>query len=194
MSELAARLSDPKVAEALTTVLEHADLLAVLVEGLDGLLRRTELIGENVTDVAREAVSMAVAQPYYKDAVNLPYTQIATSLVEVAAVVPRAVPGLLHFVNSGVIENVIDSDMVTPEAVDAVSVVARGMVRGTDRWRVAPLPVTGPVTLTRLLRDADIQRAISYAACVAKAVGQELAVHQAHHATTATTTPTTRSA
>ena len=33
------RLDDPRVAEALTTLLDHADLLAVLVSGLDGFVR-----------------------------------------------------------------------------------------------------------------------------------------------------------
>ena len=43
------RLDDPRVAEALTTLLDHADLLAVLVSGLDGFVRRGDDITANLT-------------------------------------------------------------------------------------------------------------------------------------------------
>ena len=47
------RLDDPQVAAALNTLLDHADVLAVLVSGLDGFVRR----GDTITSTLSSAVS-----------------------------------------------------------------------------------------------------------------------------------------
>nr|7UTD_Q Chain Q, Type 2 [NiFe]-hydrogenase Huc membrane adapter subunit [Mycolicibacterium smegmatis MC2 155]7UTD_R Chain R, Type 2 [NiFe]-hydrogenase Huc membrane adapter subunit [Mycolicibacterium smegmatis MC2 155]7UTD_S Chain S, Type 2 [NiFe]-hydrogenase Huc membrane adapter subunit [Mycolicibacterium smegmatis MC2 155]7UTD_T Chain T, Type 2 [NiFe]-hydrogenase Huc membrane adapter subunit [Mycolicibacterium smegmatis MC2 155] len=48
------RLDDPQVAEALNSLLDHADLLAVLVKGLDGFVRRGDDIANNLTSAIGE--------------------------------------------------------------------------------------------------------------------------------------------
>jgi hypothetical protein len=48
------RLDDPRVAEALNSLLDHADLLAVIVAGLDGFVRRGDDITENLTSAIGE--------------------------------------------------------------------------------------------------------------------------------------------
>lgn len=59
LDALAERLLDPKTASALNTLLDHADLLAVLVSGLDGLVSR----GDTITDsLASGAVELRAAQ------------------------------------------------------------------------------------------------------------------------------------
>lgn len=42
------RLLDPKTADALNTLLDHADLLATVVSGLDSLISRGEIITESL--------------------------------------------------------------------------------------------------------------------------------------------------
>ena len=51
---LMARLEDPAVAASLVTLLDHADLLAVLVQGLDGFIARSEIIGNSLLDSVTE--------------------------------------------------------------------------------------------------------------------------------------------
>ena len=46
--QLAEQLKDPAVVGSLLTLLDHADLLAVLVTGLDQLISRSEVIGDSV--------------------------------------------------------------------------------------------------------------------------------------------------
>ncbi len=48
------RLDDPQVAAALNTLLDHADVLAVLVSGLDGFVRRGDTITETVSSAVAE--------------------------------------------------------------------------------------------------------------------------------------------
>jgi len=59
LDALAERLLDPKTANALNTLLDHADLLAVVVTGLDGLVSRGDTIAESL---ASGAVELRTAQ------------------------------------------------------------------------------------------------------------------------------------
>ncbi|GFG55680.1 hypothetical protein CQY20_08460 [Mycolicibacterium agri] len=44
--ELIQRLYDPQVAASLGVILDHADLLATVIQGLDGMLRRADVISD----------------------------------------------------------------------------------------------------------------------------------------------------
>lgn len=54
MQRLVAQLNDPNTANALRNILKHADLLEVLIEGLDGVIRRGDVLAENVGSSLRE--------------------------------------------------------------------------------------------------------------------------------------------
>ena len=47
---LVERLEDPRVASGLQNLLDHVDLLAILVIGLDGFVGRSEIIGEALAE------------------------------------------------------------------------------------------------------------------------------------------------
>lgn len=51
---LAQRLAEPRTAAAVNSLLDHADLLALLVSGLDGLLSRGDTITDSLADGAGE--------------------------------------------------------------------------------------------------------------------------------------------
>ena len=149
-SPLEQRLADPAVADALASLLDHAELVAVLLEGLDQLVARSEVIGDSVlagvTEV-REAIAGA----------DLPLARDVD--------VPRIVETTTRLVQS---------DLLDPAAVDTISLLARGLVRGGDDFVADPVPVTGVLSLGKVLKDPDVRRALSYFATVAKAVGREL--------------------
>jgi uncharacterized protein YjgD (DUF1641 family) len=65
-------------------------------------------------------------------------------------------------------------------------VLARGVGRGNAEFAASPVAVGGIFSLGKLLKDPDINRALSFAATVAKAVGQELKIAR----TTSTNSPT----
>ncbi|TIC82614.1 DUF1641 domain-containing protein [Nocardioides sp. GY 10127] len=148
---LASRLDDPQVAASLATLLEHADLVAVLLEGLDGFLARSESIGASLMEAVVDARATVEGNEL---------------LGELQVDVPKV---------AGAAVRLINADLLTPEAVDQVSVLARGLVQGGEDYKAAPIEVGGPLSLLKLLKDPDVNRAISYFATVAKAIGREVA-------------------
>jgi Protein of unknown function (DUF1641) len=171
---LGERLADPRVANALASLLDHADLLAVLVEGLDQLVSRSEIIGDSLLENITDLRSTVENSPGIKDS-GVGVQEITESAASLAAVLPRAAPGMVAAVESGAIDRLLGSDLVSPEAVDQIAVLARGFARGKDDFANRPVEVGGLLSLPKLLKDPDVNRALSYFATVAKAVGQELA-------------------
>ncbi len=147
---LSARLDDPTIAGALSSLLDRADLLAVLLDALDGFIGRSEVIGNSLADGFTELRSTMAGNE---------------NLQKAGADIPRILDTATR---------VVSSDLLDPAAVDRISVLARGLVRGGDKFDADPVSVGGPLSLLKLLKDPDINRAISYFATVAKAVGQEI--------------------
>ena len=58
--------------------------------------------------------------------------------------------------------------------VASIRVLARGLVQGGEDAATRPVEVNGPLSLLKLLKDPDVNRAISYFATVARAIGREL--------------------
>ncbi|GAA3601047.1 DUF1641 domain-containing protein [Marihabitans asiaticum] len=185
---LAATLDDPQVVASLTTILEHADLLAVLIEGLDQLVARSEVIGDSLLagiDELRD-VDTGTAPPL---------SELARSGMSLASVLPKAAPGIAAAAESGVIERLLSSDIASPEAVEGLAVIARGVGRGSAAFETGrAVDASGVRGITRVLRDPDIQRALTYGATIAKAIGQELAAGRAQGGAETTGNTTEQSA
>ena len=168
---LAERLADPQVAGALATLLDHADLLAVIVEGLDQFVGRSEVIGDSLISGIQELRGpdgVAAASP-----VDL--AAVAGAGVQMASILPQAAPGMVEAVESGAVDKLFATAVVSAEALPQVQVLARAFVKGSEEFQRRPIEVGGPVSLLRLLRDPDVSRALSFFATVAKSVGKELA-------------------
>ncbi len=172
-AQLSQRLNDPVVAAALTSLLDRAELLAVLLQGLDEMVARSEVIGDNLAGSFNELRTTVQSNKALADSgVDLQaLVEAATSL---AAVLPRAAPGMVAAVETGAIDKLFASGVISTEAVDQVAVVATGLVRGSSAFATQPVHVGGALSLMRMLKDPDISRALSYFATVAKAIGQEL--------------------
>lgn len=52
--DLLQRLDDPRIVSSLSTILDHADLLATLIDALDGFVRRGEVIGDSLLSFVEE--------------------------------------------------------------------------------------------------------------------------------------------
>jgi hypothetical protein len=73
---LAERLAEPRTAAAINTLLDHADLLALLVSGLDGLVSRGDTITDSLADGVSELLGSDLVDP---------------KVIEIAALASRAV-------------------------------------------------------------------------------------------------------
>jgi len=168
---LADRLNDPAVANALSSLLDHADLLALLVVGLDGFIARTEVIGDNLVDGIDELRGAAQNE---ERASGLDVQALAEAGKSLARSLPKAAPGIAAAVESGALEKLVASGVLGEESIDQVALLGRGLARGAGAYATRPVEVGGTLSLLRLLKDPDISRAISYFATVAKSIGQEL--------------------
>ncbi len=97
--QVRAKLDDPRVAAALNDLLEHADLLAILVSGLDGLVRRSDEISDSVTSAIGE----------FKGEVNTPLKSVdlaglAGTFATLSGKVIEATPALNSLLGSSLVD------------------------------------------------------------------------------------------
>jgi uncharacterized protein YjgD (DUF1641 family) len=109
LETLKARLDDPAVAAALSNLLDHADLLAVLLVGLDGLVSRSEVIGDALAEGVDDFRQLAAAFPR-PDGVSS--GDVVSSLMTVSAVLPRIAEPMARVADSGLIDRVLDSGII----------------------------------------------------------------------------------
>ena len=143
------KLQEPAVAAAVANLLDHAELVAVLLEGLDQFVARSETIGDSLFASVDE---------------------LRTTVAGNETLAGFDAAGLLDSAH-----RLAASGVVSPPAIDSMATVARGIVAGGERFTQDPVEVTGIFSLTRLLKDPDIRRALSSGATVARSLGQELA-------------------
>lgn len=149
-THLVDRLGDPSVAASLEVLLDHADLLAILVEGLDGFVARSEVIGDSLVSGLDDLRGV---------------TGDGGGLDGAAAELGRL---------KDAAASLMQSDLLKPEALEQLGVLSRGLARGGERYAATPVEITGVRSMARLLKDPDIKRALGYVATLAQAIGQEL--------------------
>jgi hypothetical protein len=162
--DLAARLDDPQVVQSLQSLLDHADLLAVLLVGLDGLIRR----GDTIADSLAEGVSelRSVQRPD-----GLPDSgQLLDAARKLGGMLEPTLDVLPTF------EYLLRSDMGDRRVIDVAAMASRAVLAGSETSAAAPARQRRPgiFGLWRALRDDDTRRALGFVLAVAKSLGQEL--------------------
>jgi uncharacterized protein YjgD (DUF1641 family) len=116
LESLKARLDEPQVAAALANLLDHADLLAVLLVGLDGLVSRSETIGDALASGMGEFRELTASLPR-PDGVS--GGDVVAGLVTLSAVLPRVAGPLARIAESGVLDRMVDSGLLDSLAAHA---------------------------------------------------------------------------
>jgi uncharacterized protein YjgD (DUF1641 family) len=112
--QLQARLSDPKILDALNRLLDRAELLAFSADALDGFIRRGDEITDNIGGLVDEAKKGSVPPEFMDVAGKLP--QLARAGVHVANTVDK--PEVAALLNSGLLEL-----LGKPETIEALKFV-----------------------------------------------------------------------
>jgi Uncharacterized conserved protein len=160
--QLVERLEDPAVATALGQILDHADLLALMVSAFDGFLRRSDSIVEAVSDGVRELGSIG-DRPAALAEVDL--QQLASSLTTLSVRVAKATPGLTAL---------LESSFTDPRTVSALEMVGSALVEGREEAAKNPSAPTGVFGVVRALKDEDVARGIGLLIHVARALGRKV--------------------
>ncbi|ABM13178.1 MULTISPECIES: DUF1641 domain-containing protein [Mycolicibacterium] len=149
------RLDDPRVAEALDTLLEHADLLAVLVTGLDGFVRRGDDITANLTSAIGELKGQT------------------GDLGELSASLAVLTSGLVNAAPA--ISTLLNSSLTKPQGADVVAALGDALVSARQSMPAPPRGVRGVwKTLRGAARDPDVTRGLVYLLEVARAFGRRV--------------------
>lgn len=151
------RLEDPRTATALHTLLDNAELVAVLVGGLDGLARKGEVIGDTLAEVLHELRAAGKASGL----------DPATTTQQLATLIPTLADA------SPAINRILDSPIVEPEPIDVLSETAIALVRGLKSAQANDTRV-GLTGLVRATRDPDVQRGLGFLMEVAREFGRVL--------------------
>ena len=149
------RLDDPRVADALNTLLEHADLLAVLVTGLDGFVRRGDDITANLTSALGELKGQSVE-----------LGQLSSSLAQLSGGLVHAAPALTTLLNS---------PLTDPQGAEVIAALGDAMVSARTSVPPAPRGVRGLwKTLRGAAKDPDVARGVAYLLEVARVFGRRV--------------------
>lgn len=169
--QLRDRLDDPAVAASLNNLLDHADLLAILLTGLDGFVRRGDQISETLAEAVDELRTAAsTANVPGLDGVkgelrSVDLQALAASLSSLASALVAATPAL---------NKILKSPLVDPQAADVLAELGQALVEGKAASEADPGGPKGIFGLWRVTKDKDINRGMGFLVQVARAFGRQL--------------------
>lgn len=147
---LKARLDEPQVAASLNSLLDHADLLAIVAVAIDGFLSRGDVIANTLAEAVGELRGASVDTPLAGIDVK--------GLVGSAKDAAPALQNLLGQVSDPRV--VVVFGQLTTAVAEAQTVHA-------------PAP-TGALSLLRALKDPDTAAGLGFLLQVAKSFGRQL--------------------
>ncbi|MEZ0357752.1 DUF1641 domain-containing protein [Mycobacterium sp. SA01] len=158
------RLDDPHVAAALNTLLDHADVLAVLLSGLDGLLSRGDTITDSVSAAVVElrGASSAAVVPGADALKGVDLQSLATSLASLSGSVVTAAPAL---------NTVLSSGLTKPETAAVLASIGDALGDGKAG---AANPPKGIYGLWKATKDPDFARGLGFLVAVATSFGRRV--------------------
>ncbi|WP_085916642.1 MULTISPECIES: DUF1641 domain-containing protein [Pseudonocardia] len=163
--ELLERLDDPTVAASLSVVLEHADLLAVLVVALDGFLRRGDTIMEGVADGVRDL--RQASGPGVSSLSGIDVQGLMSSATTLSGGVVAATPTLHALLTSTLVTD--------PRAAKAIALLGDAVVEGADAASAIKAGPTGVFGLLRVLKDENVSRGLNLLIEIVRSLGRRLA-------------------
>ncbi|GAB22334.1 hypothetical protein GOPIP_030_00040 [Gordonia polyisoprenivorans NBRC 16320 = JCM 10675] len=176
---LADRLADPEVADSLMSLLDHADLVAILVEGVDGILRRGDDLSNTLIDAMSEARATLTADDSPFAGINA--DEVKDAARSAVALAKQAGPLLAALADSG--------------AVNAGTVGAAGRLAGAlgdaDATYSAGMSVPSAWGIARALRDRNVRSGLAYLLEVARSLGASNGQAPPNHAVSRTDSSTT---
>jgi Protein of unknown function (DUF1641) len=164
--EVIARLDDPRIASSISLILDHADLLATIIVGLDGLLRRAEVIGDNVASGVAEVRDLAAAGNGQRPWPSVDLAALSGSVTRLSAAVVDATPAL---------DRLLHSPLTDPQTADVLAEVGEALLEGKQAATADPRGPKGVFALMRVTKDPDVSRGLGFMIQIARAFGKRLA-------------------
>jgi uncharacterized protein YjgD (DUF1641 family) len=179
------KLENPEVVAALSSLLDNVDLLAVLIAGLNGLVQRSELMGEAIIDgfgdirtltgsvTAPEEVMGLNIKAVLGDVSELTKAlpELTSMLPQLTSILPKVAPGLAEIADAGLIDEFIRSGLTEARSVDQLGNLLKGVAKGINS---KPVEVSGVLSLVRQVKDPDVSRGLGFALGLLQAIGAQI--------------------
>lgn len=164
--EVIAHLDDPAIASSLSLILEHADLLATIIVGLDGLLRRADVIGDNVASGIAEIRDVAASSSGQQFWPSIDLAALSDTATRLSAAVVDATPAL---------DRLLHSPLTDPQTAELLAEVGEALLEGKRAAAADPRGPKGVFALMRVTKDPDVSRGLGFMIQIARAFGKRLA-------------------
>lgn len=161
------KLDDPKVAASLNNLLDHADLLAVLVTGLDGFVRRGDAITDSLSAVVSDfkGASVAGVVPGADALKGVDLQGLAQSLATLSNSLVGATPAL---------NTLLSSRLTDPAAAEVLAQLGQALVEGKAAAAADPGGPKGLFGFWKVTKDPDVVRGLGFMIQVARAFGRQV--------------------
>jgi len=164
--DLIQRLDDPQIASSLAVILDHADLLATLILGLDGVLRRAEVIGDSLATGVAEVRELAASSNGQRPWPTVDLAALSDAVTRLSAAVVDATPAL---------DKLLHSPLTDPQTADVLAEVGAALLEGKRAAAEDPRGPKGVFALMRVTKDPDVSRGLGFMIQIARAFGKRLA-------------------
>src|SRR4029453_3932854 len=142
------------------------DLLATIIVGLDGLLRRAEVIGDNVASGVAEVRDLAAAGNGQRPWPSVDLAALSGSVTRLSAAVVDATPAL---------DRLLHSPLTDPQTAEVLAEIGEALLEGKRAAAADPRGPKGVFALMRVTKDPDISRGLGFMIQIARAFGKRLA-------------------
>jgi Protein of unknown function (DUF1641) len=164
--DLIQRLDDPQIASSLALILDHADLLATIIVGLDGLLRRAEVIGDSLASGVAEVRELAASSNGQRPWPSVDVAALSDTVTRLSAAAVDATPAL---------DRLLHSPLTDPQTADVLAEVGEALLEGKRAAAEDPRGPKGVFALMRVTKDPDVSRGLGFMIQIARAFGRRLA-------------------
>lgn len=164
--DLIQRLDDPQIASSLAVILDHADLLATLVLGLDGLLRRAEVIGDSLASGVAEVRELSASSNGQRPWPSFDVAALSDTVTRLSAAAVDATPAL---------DRLLHSPLTDPQTAEILAEVGEALLEGKRAAAEDPRGPKGIFALMRVTKDTDVSRGLGFMIQIARAFGRKLA-------------------
>ncbi len=156
------KLDDPQVAASLNSLLEHADLLAILVSGLDGLVRRSDTLSDSLTSAIGDfkgsradanGASLTQSIPGIDSLRSVDLAGLAESFATLSDKVIGATPAL---------NSLLESRLTDPQAADVLAQLGEALVEAKAATAKSPDGPKGFFGILKATKDPDVIRGIGF--------------------------------
>jgi uncharacterized protein YjgD (DUF1641 family) len=168
---------DADTIRGLTQLAGRADEIVFLVDMIGGAMARGPEIADNLNEGVQE-----MREAMHENGSALDPEETARAMAKLGTLATTenveqltvTVETLQSTLSSPQVQSLLQSSILDPEAIGAVSELAEALVRSTRRAHQKPPEPKGLFGLMGALRDPDVSRAVGFFIEFAKAFGQQV--------------------